>query len=74
MMMIGKIVHVRKAFDAIDHSILLKKLLMYGLDNASVNWFKSYLSERAQKTKVNGHLSGFKQQDISATKDDIFML
>ena len=35
----------RKAFDVIDHELLLKKLSIYG---ASVAWFKSYLSERKQ--------------------------
>ena len=31
---------------------------MYGLNDDFVNWFKSYLQNRTQKTKVNGYLSG----------------
>ena len=32
-----------KAFDTVDHSILLKKRQLYGLDPHAVHWFKSYL-------------------------------
>ena len=35
----------RKAFDVIDHELLLKKLSIYGATPSSVAWFKSYLSE-----------------------------
>ena len=38
----------RKAFDVIDHELLLKKLSIYGVRPSSVTWFKSYLSERKQ--------------------------
>ena len=38
----------RKAFDVIDHELLLKMLLIYGATPSSVAWFKSYLSERKQ--------------------------
>ena len=36
----------RKAFDVIDHELLLKNLSMYSVRPSSVTWFKSYLSER----------------------------
>ena len=38
----------RKAFDVIDHELLLKKLFIYRATPSSVAWFKSYLSERKQ--------------------------
>ena len=38
----------RKAFDVIDHELLLKKLSIYGATPPSVAWFKSHLSERKQ--------------------------
>ena len=38
----------RKAFDVIDHELLLKKLSIYGATPSSVAWFKSHLSERKQ--------------------------
>ena len=48
---------LRKAFDLIDHSILLKKLRMYKCSTNSVDWFSSYLSNRYQRTAVNGKIS-----------------
>ena len=38
----------RKAFDVIDHELLLKKLSIYGATPSTVAWFKSYLSERKE--------------------------
>ena len=38
----------RKAFDVIDHELLLKKLSIYGVCPSSVTWFKSHLSEKKQ--------------------------
>ena len=38
--------YFRKAFDVIDHELLLKKMYMYGADPPSVAWFKSYWSEK----------------------------
>ena len=38
----------RKAFDVIDHELLLKKLSIYAATPSSVAWFKSYLSEKKQ--------------------------
>jgi len=35
-----------KAFDMVDHSVLLQELQAYRLDNKSLIWFRSYLNER----------------------------
>ena len=48
---------LRKAFDLIDHNMLLKKLRMYKCSNNSLNWFASYLQNRYQRTTVNGKIS-----------------
>ena len=46
-----------KAFDTVNHSILLSKLDLYGIRNIENQWFRSYLSKRKQKVYVNGVFS-----------------
>ena len=48
---------VKKAFDTIDHNILLDKLSQYAIVNEELSFFKSYLSNRKQSCYVNGKLS-----------------
>ena len=45
---------LKKAFDTIDHEILLMKLACYGVDDQSLLWFRSYLNDRQQICHVNG--------------------
>ena len=44
----------RKAFDTIDHSILLRKLHFLGIKGKELNWFQNYLSGRTQVVGVGG--------------------
>ena len=45
---------LKKAFDTIDHVILLKKLNCYGVDDGALAWFRSYLEDRQEMCYVNG--------------------
>jgi hypothetical protein len=48
----GLFVDVMKAFDTVDHSILLDRLQEAGVRGIPLRWFSSYLSGRSQRTKV----------------------
>lgn len=48
---------VKKAFDSVDHSNLLRELAYIGIQNKSLDWFKNYLDNRTQKVKINNILS-----------------
>ena len=49
----------RKAFDVVNHDILLLKLGKLGVKNKNLSWFRSYLKDRKQFTMVNNLLSDF---------------
>ena len=57
-------VDISKAFDSINHKILLGKLEHIGLSESSLKWFKSYLVDRRQCVCINGELSETRQIDI----------
>ena len=50
-------IDLRKAFDTIDHEILLSKLKAHGVDDLALVWFRSYLTDRKQRCFVNGQFS-----------------
>ena len=47
-------IDLTKAFDAVDHEILLDKLDRYGIRGHANSFFRSYLSKRKQYTVING--------------------
>ena len=49
--------NLRKAFDTVDHLLLLQKLAAYGLADNFLKWLKDYLTGRQQQTRANNILS-----------------
>ena len=49
-----------KAFDTLDHAILLKKLDCYGIRSIAKDWLENYLNDRSLRTKIFG--SVYRQQ------------
>jgi hypothetical protein len=47
----------RKAFDRVDHRLLLEKIAYNGIRGNLWRWFKSYITNRTQKVAINGHES-----------------
>ena len=68
---IGIFLDLKKAFDVVSHKILLKKLKHFGITGTTWEWFKSYLSKRAQKVEINGQLSKLADITISVLQGSI---
>ena len=51
---IGVFIDLSKAFDTLDHTILLYKLLWYGIKETKLAWFISYLANKTQFVSYDG--------------------
>ena len=60
------LIDLQKAFDTINHDILLGKLHAIGFSEKTVAWFKSYLSNRAFKVNINNYFA-----DLSKTSSAV---
>lgn len=49
----GVFCDLSKAFDCVNHDILLQKLLVYNFSSQSIAWLKSYLKKRQQRTIIS---------------------
>ena len=58
---VGVFIDLAKAFDTVDHKILLSKLNHYGIRGTVNNWFASYLENRHQFVKIGDSISAYAQ-------------
>ena len=53
-----------KAFDTVDHEILLKKLDFYGFRGTSLQWIRSFLNNRTQFVEINQNRSSVSRLNV----------
>ena len=68
---LGLYLDLRKAFDTVDHRILLHKLYYYGIRGNAYNVIASFLDNRKQRTYVNGVLSNCADINIGVPQGSV---
>ena len=54
---VAAFIDLRKAFDTMDHFILVDKMKYYGIKKRNILWIENYLSNRRQVVNANGAIS-----------------
>ena len=62
-----------KAFDTINHDLLIAKLGAYGFDTASLKLIRSYLTNRFQRTKVNTSFSSWSKLFLGVPQGSVLV-
>ena len=58
---LGVFIDLSKAFDTVDHHILISKLENYGVNGNNLRWFQSYLKNRKQYLNFNNKIATLSQ-------------
>ena len=62
-----------KAFDCIDHKLLIAKLYEYGVSSSALNIISSYLKHRTQRTKINDCFSTRSNIEYGVSQESILV-
>ena len=68
---VGIFLDLTKAFDTVNHDILFDKLRHYGIRGVTLDWVKSYFSDRLQYVDFNGNSSSLQKISCGVTKGSI---
>lgn len=68
---IGIFMDLSKAFDLVDHALLLEKCFRYGFRGLVYNWIESYLSNRCQHVVINNSKSNARKMDCGVPQGSV---
>ena len=60
-----------KAFDCLNHDLMIAKLNVYGFSRSALQFTSSYLSQRKQRVKINGSVSEWKTTSIGVPQGSV---
>ena len=63
--------HFSKAFDCLNHELLIAKFSAYGFSTSALRLIHSYLSERRQRVKINGSFSTWRETMIGVPQGSV---
>ena len=67
----GILMDLSKAFDTLNHDLLIAKLHAYGFDKDSLKLVKSYLTDRWQRTKINSSFSSWLSLTVGVSQGSV---
>ena len=67
----GIFIDLQKAFDTVDHNILVSKLEYYGVRGTAKNWFSSYLNNCKQFVTINGFNSSLNDINFGVSQSPV---
>ena len=71
MFIIGLFLDLSKAFDCVNHQILIKKMKHYGIRGIVLDWFSSYLQDRVQYVSMNNTTSNTQTVNIGVPQGSV---